>query len=309
MSVRVRPLLPSDVAVAAQLLASRHVTERAAEPLLPAGPSDPGRARALVAATLDWPGAVGRVAEIDAQPVAYLVAAPAHPSATRPRSAFVAATGHAATRSDALAALLAAWAGEGEQHVQIGVHDAVGEAAVASAGFTPLLALGVAALPLPTGVPHAGVAIRQAVDADLDAVVALAGVLRAAHATLGAPDAAAERARHRAWLADLRTGVWLACEGDAPIGMVVLEPPGTVVSPMHLPAQAIHLPDLVVAPAARGRGIGAALVAEALGWAQVIGFRHVTLHVHVANADAARFWRRLGVRVVARQWARAQCPR
>jgi GNAT superfamily N-acetyltransferase len=308
MTVRVRPLLPSDVAVAAQLLVSRHAAERKAEPLLPAGPADPVRARALVEATLGWPGAVGRLAEVDDSAVAFVVGAPALATSARPRSAFVAATGHAATRADALGALLAAWTSDGEQHIQVGTHDAIGEAAVAAAGFSPLLVLGVAALPLASGARvHADV--RQAVDADLDDVVALARMLRTEHEHLGVSDPRAERARHRARLADLRTGVWLAHEAGAPVGMVVLEPPGAVVSPMHVPAQAIHLPDLVVTPASRGRGVGAALVGEALGWAHAIGYRHVTLHVHVGNAGAERFWHALGVRVVARQWARAQCPR
>jgi ribosomal protein S18 acetylase RimI-like enzyme len=307
--VRVRPFAPGDVAAATRLLAARHVAECAAEPLLPAAVADPVRARALVDATLAWRGAVGRVVERDGAVDGFLVVAPSLPVPGRPPSTFVAATGHAAADSAALAALLAAWDDAGEQHVQVGVHDAAGTAAVAAAGFTPLLDLGVAALPLAPGGPGAPVELRQATAADLDAVVALAAMLRADHAAFGRPDAAAEEARHRARLADLRTGVWLADADGVAVGMVALHPPGTLVSPMHAPADAIHLPDLVVAPAARGRGVAGALLAEALGWAQAIGYRHVTLHVHAANAGAARFWQGRGVRVVARQWRRAQWPR
>ncbi|MCW5888963.1 MAG: GNAT family N-acetyltransferase [bacterium] len=309
MTVRVRPIAPADVAPVARLLAARHATERRAEPLLPAGPADDGRARALVEATLAWRGAVGRVAEIDGVVAGLLVVAPALAGPGRPPATFVAATAHAATDSAALAALLAAWDDAGERHVQVGVHDAAGNAAVAAVGFEPLLDVGVARLPLALGDRAPGLAIRQAGAEDLEAVLGLAAMLRAEHASLGVPDAGAERARQRVRLADLRTGVWLALVDGVALGMVVLQPPGTVVSPLHAPADAIHVPDLVVAPAARGRGVAAALLAEALGWAGAIGYRHVTLHVHAGNVAAARFWRARGVRVVARQWRRDQCPR
>lgn len=309
MTMCVRPLAPADVAPAARLLAARHAAERAVEPLLPGVPADAAHAEALLAATLAWRGAVGRVAEVDGAVAGFLVVAPALPAPGRPPATFVAAASHAATGPDVLAALLAAWEAAGERHAQAGVHDAAAAGALAAAGFVPLLDVGLARLPLALGPPAPGVAIRQASGGDLDTVVALARVLRDEHATLGAADAAVERVRHRGRLADLRTGVWLAVAGDVPAGLVVLQPPGTLVSPLHAPGDAIHVAELVVVPAARGRGIAAALLAEALGWAAVIGYRHVTLHVHADNAAAGRFWRARGVRVVARQWRRAQCPR
>ena len=53
------------------------------------------------------------------------------------------------------------------------------------------------------------------------------------------------------------------------------------------------------APAARGRGIGAALVAHAKDWARAQGFRAMQFNLVAAtNERAIRLWLRLGYRVV-----------
>lgn len=51
---------------------------------------------------------------------------------------------------------------------------------------------------------------------------------------------------------------------------------------------------VVVAPAARGRGIGAALVRAGLEWAQAVGANRMLLEVSTDNRPALALYRRLG---------------
>lgn len=67
-----------------------------------------------------------------------------------------------------------------------------------------------------------------------------------------------------------------------------------------------YLSNLAVAPAARRRGLGAALVARALEAAAGWGCRSVALHVDPSNVAAVELYQRAGFRAVARQpeWQR-----
>jgi GNAT superfamily N-acetyltransferase len=58
-----------------------------------------------------------------------------------------------------------------------------------------------------------------------------------------------------------------------------------------------HVSDIVVAPDAEGRGVGAALMAAAEDWARGNGFRLLSLHVFGANARARALYERLGYRL------------
>jgi ribosomal protein S18 acetylase RimI-like enzyme len=58
-----------------------------------------------------------------------------------------------------------------------------------------------------------------------------------------------------------------------------------------------HVSDIVVAPAAEGRGVGAALMAAAEDWARAHGFRLLSLHVFGENARARALYERLGYRL------------
>jgi ribosomal protein S18 acetylase RimI-like enzyme len=58
---------------------------------------------------------------------------------------------------------------------------------------------------------------------------------------------------------------------------------------------------LVVDPAARRRGIGRGLVAEAEGWARARGLGSLRLRARAARTGAHDFYRRLGFTVVKRQ--------
>ena len=57
-----------------------------------------------------------------------------------------------------------------------------------------------------------------------------------------------------------------------------------------------HIGDIVVAPEARGRGVGTALLAAAEDWARARGYRLITLNVFLDNAGARRVYERAGYR-------------
>lgn len=305
MDLRIVPLLPDHLHPAAALLAARHAAARAREPLLPAGPADLRTAAELLRAATAWPGATARVALHGERLVAFMIAIGARARPGAARAIFVAAAGHAAepdVAADAYAVLCDAVASaDAEVHIETTVADAVVDAVLAGLRFRTWLTLSARALPPAPAATTA--AIRQATGDDLDAMIALAAVLRTHHGD-PAPAPRAARARQEALLADPRTGVWVALVDGRVVGMLVLVPPGTTVSALHLPEAAIHLPDAIVLPEARGLGIGSALVGEALGWASAIGYRHSTLHVRAGNRDAARFWAARSFRTVARRLVR-----
>ncbi|HXY69406.1 MAG TPA: GNAT family N-acetyltransferase [Gemmatimonadales bacterium] len=62
-----------------------------------------------------------------------------------------------------------------------------------------------------------------------------------------------------------------------------------------------HVSDIVVAPEARGRGVGEALMAAAEGWARGRGYRLLSLHVFDGNARARKFYARLGYQADVRK--------
>ena len=58
-----------------------------------------------------------------------------------------------------------------------------------------------------------------------------------------------------------------------------------------------HVSDIVVAPEAEGRGVGAALMTAAEDWARGLDFRLLSLHVFADNARARALYERLGYRL------------
>ncbi|HXY20758.1 MAG TPA: GNAT family N-acetyltransferase [Gemmatimonadales bacterium] len=62
-----------------------------------------------------------------------------------------------------------------------------------------------------------------------------------------------------------------------------------------------HVSDIVVAPEARGRGVGEALMTAAEGWARSRGYRLLSLHVFDGNTGARAFYARLGYQADVRK--------
>jgi ribosomal protein S18 acetylase RimI-like enzyme len=65
---------------------------------------------------------------------------------------------------------------------------------------------------------------------------------------------------------------------------------------LRIPAGSIDLALVVTAPTARGRGVGSALTAHALGWAHAAGYSAVTIDWRVVNLLASRFFAARGFR-------------
>lgn len=63
-------------------------------------------------------------------------------------------------------------------------------------------------------------------------------------------------------------------------------------------ARVVHLFQMWVAPEARGRGVAAALLAEAIGWARACHARTLQLGVMCGNDGARRLYERAGFRAV-----------
>jgi len=83
----------------------------------------------------------------------------------------------------------------------------------------------------------------------------------------------------------LPTFVWR--DGDADVGMIR-------GAPHDGDPAAGYLISLWVAPEARGRGVGAALVGEVVAWARGSGLQRLNLDVGAHNAAARRLYERQG---------------
>ncbi|MBF9060116.1 GNAT family N-acetyltransferase [Rhodobacterales bacterium HKCCSP123] len=87
----------------------------------------------------------------------------------------------------------------------------------------------------------------------------------------------------------------LIAEAEAPVGLVLYFPHFSTMR--ALPG--VYVQDLWTAPAMRGQGLGAALLeAAADASARDWGAAYMALSVHAHNADAERFYTRLGFREV-----------
>ena len=59
-------------------------------------------------------------------------------------------------------------------------------------------------------------------------------------------------------------------------------------------SEAGHIADIIVAPDARGRGVGETLIAAAEEWARARGYPLLTLNVFIENAHARALYERTG---------------
>ncbi len=124
---------------------------------------------------------------------------------------------------------------------------------------------------------------------------AFAGVrLRALTDSLGAED---PQYRHEStftaaqWRRRLRAHAQFAAVVDGrPVGLIGAQ---------RQSPEAVYLYSLWLDPAARGRGLGRTLVAEAVDWARNQRVQRVTLRVHAANEAARAVYDSLGFTVSA----------
>ena len=325
MSLAVEPFGAAHVADAAALLAARHRSDRAQEPDLPAYGEDPGAAAAIVAAIArSTPGVVALRA---GRLVGYLLGSTILPvPATRgalyldPRSALVGYAGHAVDPADdpsaiyraLYAALSPAWvdAGYYVHYVAVPASDRAARDAWFSLGFGHDATLALR----DTTASEAGapdVDVRRGTAADLDDVVAMALGLYEHHASAPIylpylaevePD---ERNAQAQALADPECAHWIARRAGRAIGMYVLQPPPPWLSVLLRPERSTYLLHGYTEAAARGGGVGRALLGRSLAWAREAGHGHCLLHFLAANVSGARFWLAAGFRPVELRLRRA----
>jgi len=143
------------------------------------------------------------------------------------------------------------------------------------------------------------ITIRPARAGDREWILALAPRLH----DFGPPPWRARDVMDRAVVASIAEGLTspqpdqtvLVAEGaeHEPLGFVHLH----AATDFHTGERHGHVSDIVVARAAEGRGVGAALMAAAEDWGRARGFRLLSLHVFDANRRARSLYERLGYRL------------
>lgn len=143
-----------------------------------------------------------------------------------------------------------------------------------------------------------GVTVRRARPGDLEDAVALWRQLQAEHEALDArhrpSDSAAERWSNdfRVWTKSDAHRVFVADAGGKLVGLVTAHPYWP--SPMYEQELEVYVTELVVAPEARGEGIGARLVEAVRGWAREQGVTQIRAGVLSRNERGRAFWQREG---------------
>jgi len=132
--------------------------------------------------------------------------------------------------------------------------------------------------------------VREAAPRDADSIAALSG-------QLGYP-ASGEEIRARLETVRRRGDgrVWVSELDGAVVGWGHAQGVHVLESPAHA-----EVVGLVVDRDLRGRGIGAALMAEAERWAAAEGYTMVRVRSNVVRVDAHRFYERLGFVEAKRQ--------
>lgn len=150
--------------------------------------------------------------------------------------------------------------------------------------------------------------VRTATAEDLPALLALSAELETTAIRLwrgrepgrrgGAPATGAARyaGRYEALLADPDARVLLGCFGCQPAGMALLTV-GPASSLVDTPA--VHVSHLVVSRDVRKRGLGRALLAASVTFAEERGLEHVAIAAQPGDREANRYFARLGFAPVA----------
>jgi GNAT superfamily N-acetyltransferase len=191
--------------------------------------------------------------------------------------------------------------------------DAEASAVLLAHGFAPMTCLAVRPLDAPADPGTAPVTVRRAGEGDLDALTELrlaewryTSLVGTAVPRPGAPELLRAEVVRALRFSGL---VWLAEEdGGVPAGMascaLAWATPGNSVHGRLLPGRWGYVDTLSVAPAARGGGVGRALMAVAHRELLRHDVRGTFLFYHPPNPLSPVFWHRQGYRPLWTMWLR-----
>jgi GNAT superfamily N-acetyltransferase len=313
--LRIAPYEASHLPAAAALFASRLRALRRRVPALPSTYSHPERAAQLLAGVLSPQQTL--VALEGEELVGYLgwrvVAAFRD---TPRRGAYSPEFGHAARRGrevevhrELYRAAAARWL---DAHCEVHVLTCLaGERRLErfwfESGFGMLLHDALRPLtPIEAPLP-AGVKVRRATAEDAGDLARLDTEHRrhyAAPPVLMAPRRGDTAARLARFLADEPNGIWLAQVGGEGQAFMRFEPESHGAARISLAPDTISITGAYTRPAWRGRGLGAAILARAVGHYAAAGYARMAVDYETLNPQALAFWPRF-FRPVAVSYMRA----
>lgn len=153
--------------------------------------------------------------------------------------------------------------------------------------------------------------IRRATLADVPILAELVLVVHELHVQQEPQRYKAMRANDpavRAFFTDLLSKesahVFLALDGDQPIGYVLALLREVPENPFVHSGRALHIDQMSVNTAYQGQGVGTRLMETVLELAQTLGAERVSLGVAVFNTRAIRFYERLGFTIYHHRMSR-----
>ena len=324
MRPQIVPFAEEHLDGAAGLLAARHRTDRRRAPELPASFEHLAAAREVLQAALAE-GSSGVVALRAGRLTGYLLGVRALPAPTsamslfmRPRSVAIRYEGYAAEDGAATetyralyAALARAWVAAGyfTHYVEVPATNPEALSAWYSLGFGQEMARGIRDTgPVQAADALSAMEIHQAGTEDIAVVLELVTANLRYHAGPPMfnpyfPETEPDQRQYQQELfADPTTPHWLAYRDGTAVGLL------TFVTPragLVTPERAVHLQHGHTVAAARGGGVGRALLQHAMAWAREQGYAHCTVNWMTANLLGARFWPGSGFRPVGYRLCRS----
>lgn len=303
--MRIVPFSPGLLDDAAALLAERHARHRAAEPLLPAVTEF----RPHVETALAVDGASGAVALGDGRVLGYLVGAPSGTDRVE-----VGFAGHAAAEPevarDLYSALAQDWVDSGRHRHAVYVPACEGHLVDAWFRLAFGLQFGFAVREVEPAAPMPGdVVIRPGRPDDLDAAAALERSLW--EHQVRAPSFSGLDVPSLDVFRDDWADTWsspgfthFVAERDETVvghALMYVRPTGD----LRVPESSIDLAHVEVVPEQRGTGVGRALFAHVMHWADGQGYGAMTTDWRSVNLLASRFWTARGFRPTYHRLARS----
>jgi GNAT superfamily N-acetyltransferase len=300
----VLPLASDHLDAAAELLAQRQQTLRAARPELPVTYTEAAACRPLLSALMDQEGSHGVVARSGNRIAGFLLGHPRYEPIWG-RACWSPLEGQAydpAIGPDVMRDIYAVWSqhfvdrGFFRQYVYAPADDAALLDTWFLTGFGRMQAQAVRDLDLD---PPAGTSftVRRVIPDDLDFIEPLLGLIpmglvKSPAYAITLPEWSAElRGEYAEELANPASFYWLAEEDGQAIGLAGFT---ANEAGLRVPKGAWYLQDAKTAPAARGRGVMRALVAAAFAEARAAGARHCVTDWRTASLPAHRTWTALG---------------